>query len=282
MKYYYYLFLVLLMTACSPKVLVQQTSTAFSNVPIYAPFAVFKLNTSFEPTNAQLIGSIEVKDGGFALNCDLKTVTDIAVAKARTMGGNCLKITTHKPPNHISTCHRIRAEVYHITDATPYEEEIVWHKERKLAIRDFKGSIEQRPFQAATVSAFQYFTERNPLNGKANIKAQSLFYCPLSYFKPSDSDSLILAHEQLHFDITELYARKFIEKIVKEVPTYQSLLDKHEQIAKDIVKAWQQKQDEYDSEVYADYSKQAKWDKWVKEQLQAYAAFKDKIAVFDT
>lgn len=274
-----YPFIAFFLFACSPKVLVKQTSVTLEALPSYTPFAVFELDDDFTATEPQLLGSVTVKDAGLAMNCDFKTIVGMARKKAQAMGGNCLKITEHKPPK-LSTCHQIKAAIYHIANAADYEEEIIWHEERKLAIRDFKGSIEKRPFQAATMSSFEYFSERNPINGKAAVKARSLFYCPMSYFKRSESDSLILAHEQLHFDITELFARKFIKKIAESVPNYQTLLNKHEIIAKEVFESLQLKQDEYDTEVYADFSKQAKWDAWVEEQLELLAEYKNKATTF--
>lgn len=270
-----YPFIAFFFFACSPKVLVQQTDTVLAPLLAYAPFAVFELDDEFTAIEPQLLGNVTIKDGGLALNCDFKTVVALASKKARGMGGNCLKITEHKPPKR-NTCHQIKAEIYRIANATDYEEEIIWHTKRKLAIRDFKGSTEKQPFQAATVSSFEYFTERNPVNDKVLVKARSLFYCPMSYFKPSESDALILAHEQLHFDITELFARKFISKIAESVSNYQNLLDKHEDIAKEIFEALQLKQEEYDTEVYADFSTQAKWNTWVEEQLELLAKYKEK------
>ncbi len=277
-----YPILILCLLACSPKVIVQQSaSSKLEALPRYAPFAVFELEDDFTPSTPQLLGNIRIKDGGLSVQCDFKTVLGLAAKEARAMGGNCVKITEHRKPDHVSTCHRIRAAIYKIANPEDFEEEIIWHEARKLAIRDFKGSTEKRPFQAATVSSFQYFTERNPLNAQFVLKAESLFYCPGSYFKPSENDSLILAHEQLHFDITEIYARKFVKKVAETVSNHTTLINEHEKIAKEVFEELQLKQDEYDSEVYADISKQPKWNAWVAAELQALADYKDKTVALD-
>lgn len=46
-----------------------------------------------------------------------------------------------------------------------------------------------------------------------NAVVEARFYPDKSWYKKEFANSFVLAHEQLHFDITELYARKFRQKI---------------------------------------------------------------------
>ena len=159
-----------------------------------------------------------------------------------------------------------------------FETEIIWSEKRKLTIEDFKASIEKRPSIAATMSSFRYFLHGRPLYpNRYKVVVKTYFICNLSYFKHTDSDSSVLAHEQVHFDITELYARKFLERLQKEVKTLAELEAKQNFIAEEIYAEIYKKQDEYDSEVYEHESKQAKWSAWVKEELEKYKAYSGKI-----
>ena len=41
----------------------------------------------------KLVGNLEIKDGGFSIECDYETIKRMAKEKALSMGGNCLVIT---------------------------------------------------------------------------------------------------------------------------------------------------------------------------------------------
>ena len=272
-----------LLSGCAPKMVVKNynENNSHSATKFYESFALIEEAFLEEPLNKQLIAEIEIKDKGLSINCDYETVKRLAEEKARQMGGNCLVITDHIEPNMKSTCHRIKCQVLRIDNPEKYEKQISWHPNRPLKISNFRGDINKRPFQAATYSLIRYFASVNPINGKAKIRVESLFDCDLSYFKNSDRDSFILAHEQLHFDITEIHARKFKKKILKETKNYNEFSAKHESMFLEIQKELSIKQDEYDSEVYADWTLQPKWNKWVIEELNKLEAFSEKEIVLE-
>ena len=85
------------------------------------------------------IGDFKIRDGGFSVDCGLETVLKIAQNKARTVGGNVVKITKHILPG-FSSCHQIDFSVYKIDDVTPYEKQILWSKTRVLNWEDFKDA----------------------------------------------------------------------------------------------------------------------------------------------
>jgi hypothetical protein len=91
------------------------------------------------------------------------------------------------------------------------------------------------------------------------------------------ADEYILAHEQLHFDITELHVRKFRRQIsdVKVSQSLGSVLDKlHLNINKELAAM----QNQYDSESNNSINKeaQAKWIVYVVKELKKYEAYKSK------
>src|SRR5690606_36236150 len=144
------------------------------------------------------------------------------------------------------TCHRIEAEVLKIRNPEKFEDQIVWHPLRKLTISNFRGPIDKRPFLAATSSTFRYAMKMNNFTGRALISVESYFDCKLSYFKPSTQDSAVLAHEQLHFDITEIYARKFRKKVKEIYVNPKQFAGIHEAVYAEIFNEMVLKQDEYD------------------------------------
>ena len=257
------------MISCSPRILVDSLNTT---IPEHSPsnsdpFA-FVFDTSLEIDTSKFLGYVKILDGGLTLKCDLNTVKALAKEQALAMGGNCIYVYEHLKPNAKSTCHRIKGKIYHINNPEEYETEIMWSAERKLKIRDFKGSTEKRPFQAVTFSGINYYIFPKPFSKKYTLKSEAYFDCNLSYFKKSTADELILAHEQVHFDMTELYRRKFINELDSLKLKPKELMNTHEEIFKKFFIELSLKHDEYDSEVYSDPNKQEKWNEWIRLALE--------------
>jgi hypothetical protein len=85
---------------------------------------------------------------------------------------------------------------------------ILWHRDSLLRNEDFKSKAKGNQF-AFTGSGIHFFVKEE--NGTLQFVVEAIFLKKKSFMK-SDSP-YILKHEQLHFDITELYARKFRQKI---------------------------------------------------------------------
>ncbi len=266
--------LIALIVGCSPKIILNKSSESlYPKVEYGEPFALLEEDT-VSIADQFLLGKIRFRKQGYTVNCDYKAVIRLAVNEAKSIGGNCLVITEHKVPEIGNTCHRIKGTVYRIPNPKKYESLIYWSENRKLSIEDFKGRTEKRPFQAATASSIRHFGRSNNTSSKKTITIESLFYCNKSYFKRSNQDSLVLIHEQLHFDITEIYRRKCVKKILDERINFATFYENHEKIFSTIISELQLKQDEYDSEVYADRSKQKKWNDWVRDQLNVLEDYK--------
>ena len=279
MKELLQILLTLTLLGCSPKVITKSFDHAKSSRShlYYEPFAFIESDT-IDKSQWMAIGKIEIRDGGLTLNCDYETIKKLAKEKALKLGGNGLQITEHRKPDLWSTCHRIKADVLWLPNPRMYEDEVLWHPDRQLEISDFKGSVEKRPFTAGTLSSFRYRIDGIPaFPKKYKIYVETYFDCHLSYFKRTAVDSLVLAHEQVHFDISELYARKFIERIEKEHLDLNQFLAKQEEILKVLGRELQLKQDEYDSEVYVDRTKQQKWNDWIVAELEKYQRYADKV-----
>ena len=102
------------------------------------------------------------------------------------------------------------------------EPSIVWNERYKLSWKDFRGRPDNSSDVAAiTASGIAYELSATITNGKVDVdyKARACFYPEKSWYKKNLADSIVLAHEQLHFDITELHARKFRKAVEKAVFT---------------------------------------------------------------
>ncbi len=94
------------------------------------------------------------------------------------------------------------------------DEQIIWSKSYKLNWDDFQGRAKSSSSAGAiTISGIRRnFSYKN---GTISINAESIFFKKDSWVKENDKIPSTLEHEQLHFDITELFARKF-RKIILE------------------------------------------------------------------
>lgn len=259
---------------CSPKTVVRSLQPTASNAALAGTDAVEVLETesSFEIEAAPLV-EIEVRDNGLSIRCGYEEVVALAKEQARLAGCNCLFITEHRPPDAISTCHRIKALGYKLDDLEHYKRYIDWAPGRLLRIEDFRGPTEERPFQAATVSGFSYQSMAMPYQRNFNIDVRVYFDKKLSYFKRDSTEVFVLKHEQVHFDISELHARKFMARIDAEIDDAQEWMETHKRIYREVYDEMVLAQDKYDSEVHADPSKQDLWSEWVKTELDKYAQY---------
>jgi hypothetical protein len=161
------------------------------------------------------------------------------------------------------------------------DDTLIWRDDIKLTWNDFKGKkTVQTDAVAVTASGITFVYSVRKANNrivdfKANVEAH--FYPNKSWVNFELADDYILAHEQLHFDITELHVRKFRQQIsqVKVSQNLDRILNGlHQSINKELASA----QDLYDFESNNSINKeaQAKWIVFVRKELGKYEAFKSR------
>src|SRR5690606_30202906 len=95
------------------------------------------------------------------------------------------------------------------------QEKIFW-QEDGLSWNDFKSAPNQSSsFHANTSAGISYSWGIKNSNGiiELNYEVLSFFNPENSWVKPGSDNKYLLQHEQLHFDITELHARKLRKKL---------------------------------------------------------------------
>lgn len=88
---------------------------------------------------------------------------------------------------------------------------ISWEAGRKLSWADFRGDApETKQVAATTASGISYSFQSEGNRGlyRVDYEVNAFFYPHKSWYHKELCDSVVLRHEQLHFDITELYARR--------------------------------------------------------------------------
>ncbi|KKM87994.1 hypothetical protein LCGC14_1263260 [marine sediment metagenome] len=136
------------------------------------------------------------------------------------------------------------------------EETIPWSSDRKLQWSDFKGSYFKTEWAAATTATgigYSFTSTKQGAQQILAIEVQCVFLPKKSWYRPEVCNAFILGHEQLHFDIAELYARKFrkrlaafnftdnvkeevkdiYKKILLELRSYQNKYDRETDFSKD-------------------------------------------------
>ncbi|WP_406684078.1 DUF922 domain-containing protein [Seonamhaeicola sp. MEBiC1930] len=101
------------------------------------------------------------------------------------------------------------------------------------------------------------------------------FYPEQSWYKPERANKHILGHEQLHFDITELHARKLRYRISK-LKVSNRIKSELRALRKAINSEVELMQNKYDTE--SDYSRnfeaQAKWEAYIAQELKKFSKYK--------
>lgn len=160
------------------------------------------------------------------------------------------------------------------------EEVIEWQDTVQLNWSDFKGRPQNFGDVVALTSSgisykFSVKEDRHKVTD-FNVQVQAHFYPKRSWFHKKRASDHILAHEQLHFDITELYARKFRKeithlKISKDIK--RDLNSLYERIIKDMTV----EQSTYD--IQTNHSRDAKaqfaWNKKISDALKVYNDYKN-------
>ena len=91
------------------------------------------------------------------------------------------------------------------------ENAVEWTPEVELKWTDFKGKPNEKSIIAAvTASGISYTFNALERDGYYEVEysVNTFFYPDQSWYRPQVCDDLVLSHENLHFDITELFARK--------------------------------------------------------------------------
>lgn len=161
------------------------------------------------------------------------------------------------------------------------EPKINWSHDLELEWNNFQG----KPVNGTTVVAvtasglsFGFSTERtdNQLSDYTfNVEAQ--FYPKKSWYLKDRADDNTLSHERLHFDITELHARKFRKRISNTKFT-NSINQEMEVIYKAINEELSAMQNLYDAETNhsQDIEAQRKWESKITMALNKLAYYRSK------
>jgi len=150
---------------------------------------------------------------------------------------------------------------------------LLWQDNRPLTWDDFKGKPEKRFAAASTCYDILKSISKTSTGNTITIKAVFFYYKSWKKWPLEE----VLWHEQKHFDIVELFARK-LRKQISEIKytSQQDLENKVDALYKVIDKEMDEYQDLYDEESEGSMNgeKQREWNKKVIDEIKALENYK--------
>ncbi len=148
------------------------------------------------------------------------------------------------------------------------EKVIIWSKDRKLKWSDYKGFLEENtPIAALSWIGLEYKVISYSTE-KYLLAINAIFNCEELGIWMEKTNDQILKHEQLHFDIGEIYARKLRMRLLNSQnifthPVMFDSLEKYCDFYSDSLKDYQSR---YDEETRGSLNtvNQEKWNNEVK------------------
>jgi len=144
---------------------------------------------------------------------------------------------------------------------------IVWNQNRKLSWDDFQSEVDTlEPLHA--MSATNIDVKALCYGNLIKYEVKSVFVTSASWSKNKLSAKL-LAHEQMHFDLTEVHARLLRKKLSETTNLCKEGKDALDKLTSKHFRDWKQDQDRYDQETNhgLDAIKQKYWEALIAQRL---------------
>lgn len=152
------------------------------------------------------------------------------------------------------------------------ENAIRWDTDHRLSWSDFKAQPpKDSPVAAITASgiAYRFSAMESRKKMEVDCTIDTFFYPESSWYKPETANDIILSHEQLHFDISELFARKMRGRVDNYSFTSNVKVEMnriYEQILKEM-RAFQKRYDD-ETNYSREVEKQLEWNKKISSELK--------------
>jgi hypothetical protein len=150
---------------------------------------------------------------------------------------------------------------------------IYWDKNKPLTWKDFQGKVSSK---TATSVAYTTVDFKYSVLTKHSIQVSNCFLKDQSWVKKHYQLQEILAHEQYHFNISEVFARRMRKEM--ETVTFPSTKNV-QQIFDHWIKKYNAEQELYDKETSHSQieAEQLRWQKKIDNELIELEAYKDQI-----
>jgi hypothetical protein len=151
-------------------------------------------------------------------------------------------------------------------------QEIPWIKDKSLAWRDFAGEADTTSTYAAVTSSRIKYTYNWALKDsvyKITFKLENVFNTKASWVKNGKQNRDLLHHEQLHFDINELFTRRLAAALNSAIYT-SNFREEINNIYQKIIAEERDFQIKYDSQSIhsRDWGLQVVWEQHIHKELE--------------
>jgi hypothetical protein len=148
------------------------------------------------------------------------------------------------------------------------QDTLFWKATDTLTWNDFKGTPDRSARYLAISATGITYTYK--FSGKGlNFQVRAFFVRSKSW-RNYGTDLKVLRHEQGHFDITEIYARKLASQLKQLKPSKTTFRQSIEALGEKIIKEKNDTQKQYDLETSSGTKRklQRKWELSIKQQLE--------------
>lgn len=151
---------------------------------------------------------------------------------------------------------------------------LLWRADRKLSWSDYKAKPKNFDASDGALTASSIQTEFSYSGNEFIFSVEAKFYPYESWYIKTRASNELLEHEQLHFDITELYARMLKQELLESIKTkkdihlYKSIVSKY-------MKDWDKTQEQYDEETNHSINKEKQkiWQEMIENELETYSQY---------
>jgi hypothetical protein len=174
--------------------------------------------------------------------------------------------------------HSVIAQVQF--DFTPLKDQdiIYWSENQRLKWMDFKGRQWKLDARARAQTAGTISTSIDVHGDVLIITSRSIFSRTHSAVRSGSETTIILEHEQLHFDIFELFCRK-LKKAISDHGSFKKGAPgfELEKIKIEINRICRETQNLYDEEVKQSPEKQKDWVNKIAVELESLKKFQNPV-----
>lgn len=153
---------------------------------------------------------------------------------------------------------------------------IFWSDDYRLVWTDF-DELPDRHSKHGALSVVGHLSEFKMDNTRYKAVIRTYFDRENSWAR--NWVPILLAHEQGHFDLAELYARKFRKRVLDEMKQGTLTVKKFEELNDDIDQELKKAHNEYDEAT--DYSRnyrfQLQWNNKISQWLEEYADYRNPV-----
>jgi len=152
---------------------------------------------------------------------------------------------------------------------------IVWLEDYKLSWSDFKGKAPKNETAESTLIYVKIKTKGEWKDDMPNYKVYT-YFDPFKSWTLDSVSTLLISHEQLHFDIAELYSRKIRKVIGKLRNSRENNPDVYVEEINRIMQEYAVYQEEYDNQTKHGTSikKQEEFNTLIRKELESFEEYK--------